>query len=55
MRKLWIWHNGDYCVLEDGCLPLDQNGEFVDDEITRGSKWRELVEKDNFLLNGLES
>jgi hypothetical protein len=44
MKKLWVWDNGDYCVLEDGRIPADVNGEFVDDEEKMGKLWMELVE-----------
>jgi hypothetical protein len=43
MKKLWIWNNGDWCILED-VMPLDTRGRFVDDEIQRGELWRKLVE-----------
>ena len=44
MRRLWIWDNGDYGVFEDNQLPLDRQGQFLDDEIKRGKLWMELVE-----------
>lgn len=29
MKKLWVWQNGDYCVLEDGFIPEDTRGKFI--------------------------
>lgn len=44
MRRLWIWDNGDYCVLEEGLIPYDTHGKFVDDDIQKGKLWMELVD-----------